>query len=156
MGLFRQRVTGTNCLTSSASGVFIIGALCGSALMYLLDPEKGHHRRKMLGGKVRGMVGNAGKSSRRPDEGHVAEDQVLIERVRSQIGHVISYPKDIEIYASSGRILVSGRISEDEAEILLECVRGVKGVTEVDDDLEITPNDLSRPPLDELVDQRPM
>lgn len=133
----RMELAESSCMTSMKAGTFVFGALCGSGLMYLMDPQKGEERRKAVKDTVGALFGRSTTRKAAVEEPHVADDQVLVERIRAEIGHVISYPRDIEIYASSGRVLVSGKISGDEAEQLLECVRQVKGVVEVDDDLEV-------------------
>jgi hypothetical protein len=63
-------------------------------------------------------------------------DDVLAARVRTRIGRLVSHPGAIEVKAASGRITLSGPVFEAEVEQLLEGVRAVPGVTQVDSELE--------------------
>src|SRR5439155_11909181 len=93
------------------------GAGFGAALMYLLDPNRGRRRRAYLrdqaihaGHKIAtaadkgardlrnravGAVAAAGSRFRADD----ASDEVLVERVRSAIGRVVSHPHAIRVSA---------------------------------------------------------
>jgi hypothetical protein len=94
------------------TGLVVIGSLAlGAGLMYILDPDRGRQRRvhfqqagtsswrrltstvgetsRHLGNRTYGVLAELrrqGRSTNMPD------DDVLIARVRSQIGHVISQP----------------------------------------------------------------
>jgi hypothetical protein len=134
------------------------GLLCfalGMLGMYYFDPRLGRSRRahcmqklfslgRSSGQGVRGMSRHvAGRS-----KGLVAEargmvtresvtDRQLIERVRAELGHVISRPGAIDVVADNGSITLHGKILKKELSSLLSCVRGVRGVDEVVNRLEV-------------------
>ncbi len=135
--------------------MFIIGAALGATVMYLLDPDKGRRRRAIARDKARSVLTHAqeraAKSAR--DLGHRVEgvrararqaferapapdDLVLIERVRSRIGRVVSHPHAIQIGARDGRVTLSGPILTGEVQALLDAVRSVPGVSDIDEHLD--------------------
>ncbi len=126
----------------------------GAALMYLLDPEHGRRRRAELrdrsshlvrkGGHLGATVArNLGNHLR----GYVAEmqaratggqvpDDVLVERVRSKLGHVVQHPGAIEATASNGLVTLTGGALPDEIDKLTDKVGMIRGVVSVDNRLE--------------------
>lgn len=138
-------------------GLAILGSLAlGAGLMYLLDAERGRQRRarfqqtgtslwqrltttlrqsgQHLGNKTRGMFFEA---RRRVQSTETPSDDVLIARVRSQIGHVISHPGAIGVHAHQGQVTLSGPVPRDEVDKLLKTVAGVMGVHKVVNQLEV-------------------
>lgn len=132
-----------------------LGAGLGAGLMYLLDPEGGGRRRALardkaihvlkkggeaarktsrdLGNRTRGLVAEAGSKLR-----HVEPDgEILRDRVRSKIGHVVSHPHALEVTTQNGRVVLSGPVLAAEVNRLLSTVRKTKGVTDVESHLEI-------------------
>jgi uncharacterized membrane protein len=61
----------------------------------------------------------------------------LAERVRAKIGHAVSHPHAIKVTAHGGRVTLSGPILAHEKEQLLDVVRDVPGVVDVEDNLEV-------------------
>lgn len=134
----------------------LIGGLgLGAGLMYLLDPDRGKRRRADVGNKVRHLVNKTddaiGKTSRdlaNRFSGVVAEassllcaggkvsNEVLVARVRSKLGRVVSHPSAIEVAAEDGRVILRGPVLESEKDQLLERVSAVKGVFSVESKLE--------------------
>lgn len=128
----------------------------GAALMYVFDPERGRRRRARLRDKIAHTI-NVTKMAanttahdlRNRAKGIVAEtrtllsqgdevsDDMLIQRVRSKMGHVVSHPHAIEVTANLGRVTLSGPILESEVDNLLSCVSAVRGVNKVDKDLQV-------------------
>ncbi|HWV56313.1 MAG TPA: SRPBCC family protein [Longimicrobiales bacterium] len=130
------------------------GAAIGAGLMYLLDPQHGRRRRA----RVRDMVVHAqrqvdraaGVASR--DIEHrakgklaaaksrlsrdMADDEVLRQRVRSEMGRIVSHPSAIEVLAEDGHVTLSGPILEHEMHDLLSAVRKTRGVRSVINRLE--------------------
>ena len=148
-----QRNNGTD------KGMWILGVLgLGAGLMYLFDPDRGKERRAMLldncvhtmhqaGVAVSSTVGACRDLSSR-SYGLLAEakhwfvrgkvdDDTLVARVRSQIGHAISQPGLIEISANDGDVILSGSIPANELNDLLACVSGAPGVKEVESRLKV-------------------
>ncbi|HXG91777.1 MAG TPA: SRPBCC family protein [Blastocatellia bacterium] len=134
----------------------LIGGIgLGAGLMYILDPDRGNRRRAMVRDKtIRAWhkSGDAiGKTSRditNRTRGVIAEithlfkreevdDDVLVERVRSKMGRVVSHPHSVEVTANNGRVTLSGLILEHELNSLLKCVSSVRGVGEIDNQLEV-------------------
>lgn len=136
-------------------GDFLIGALVGAGLMYLLDPQGGGRRRALITDKAahartraadrlegrardlrnrsRGFVAEA-KSRLTPDG---VTDEVLEARVRSELGHAIDYAGSLTVVAQGGRVMVGGPVPEEDADRVISTVRGVRGVHEVDDQLQV-------------------
>ena len=134
----------------------VMGAALGAATMFIFDPDKGRRRRALVRDQARRSLLDAGHlvqvSAR--DLGHrargvratvrrffkrnrVADDLVLIERVRAKMGRVVSHPHAIQIGARNGRVTLSGPILPAEAEPLLDAVRSVWGVSSIEDHLVI-------------------
>jgi hypothetical protein len=103
-------------------GRLVAGALIGAAVMYLLDPDRGPRRRSLVrdkfiraGHSVSDRLGKLGRDIRNRAAGRVAEtrgrfrselvdDTILVDRVRSAVGHVVSHPGSIEVSATDGGI----------------------------------------------------
>jgi hypothetical protein len=136
------------------ASTFLGGVALGAGLMYFLDNGRGSRRRALVRDKaVRGMhvsrdfLGKASRDLRFRARGLAAEarhrghqedvtDQVLVERVRSRMGHHVSHSHAIEVAADQGLVTLSGPILAEEAPGLLEAVHAVPGVRGVDDHLE--------------------
>jgi uncharacterized membrane protein len=127
----------------------------GAGLMYLLDPDRGRRRRALVrdqlvhgwnkaedaldttaadfANRTRGLAAETKARFRH----EVVEDNVLMARVRSRIGRVVSHPGSIDVSAQQGRVSLSGPILAREVEPLLSAVRSVRGVTDVENYLEV-------------------
>jgi hypothetical protein len=137
----------------------------GTISMYLLDPDRGKRRRALVRDKflwaqrktgdclgittrdvknrVRGMVTTV-QSRFTSDE---VSDTVLIDRVRSKLGRIVSHPRAIEVAAEDGRVTLSGTILEAEVDHLLACVSGIRGVQDVVNKLEAQKDASNHPAL---------
>jgi uncharacterized protein YwbE len=134
----------------------IIGGLgLGAGLMYVFDPERGGRRRAMMRDKVTRAVHKTGdaidttaRDLKNRTVGLVAEvgslikeddatDDVIVERVRSKMGRLVSHPHSINVTAQDGRVTLSGPILESEVSNLLKCVSSVRGVRDVENRLEV-------------------
>src|SRR5947209_19285841 len=100
------------------------GMALGAGLMYVFDPARGAARRayargklvrwtrllgcqlnkqtRNLGNHVVGSVAELRSSIR--DRMRSIDDPVLVERVRAQLGHVVSHPRLIDVIAGHGKI----------------------------------------------------
>jgi hypothetical protein len=127
-----------------------VGAGLGAGLMYLLDPQGGRGRRTVaktkatsaltkggdavkkttrdLGNRTKGLVAGAGSRLRRGE----VSDNVVRDRVRSKLGHAISHASALEVLVSEGRVTLTGPVLALEADRLLDAVRSVKGVKDVE------------------------
>lgn len=133
----------------------MLSAALGAGLMYLFDPHFGRRRRALLRDKavhaahksrdsmdttahdlanrMQGMRAGVGSLMHREAE---VSDRVLAERVRSRLGRYCSHPSAVEVHAEQGRVSLKGPILADEAKRLARSVRAVRGVREVDNQLE--------------------
>ena len=132
-----------------------LGALAlGAALMYTLDPDKGRRRRAVARDKAYSILLDAREAAgvTRRDIAHrldglrarfdrlvrrrpAPDDLQLIERVRARMGRLVSHPHAIQVGAYRGKVTLSGPILAREAGPLLETLRGVWGVAEIEDRL---------------------
>jgi hypothetical protein len=131
----------------------ITGLGLGAALMYVFDPDKGRRRRALARDKADHVLHKAGdliQRSRRRTINRVTgmlagvrarltaqrvDDDVLVGRVRSRMGRVVSHPGLIQVTADNGRVALRGRILAIEADALLRCVESVTGVVDVENKL---------------------
>lgn len=135
---------------------FLSGIGLGAGLMYVFDPERGRrrraHARDQLVAAVHELGCAADKTGRdlaHRAEGIVAElvssvrgesdvdDAVLEQRVRAQLGRVVSHPGAIEVTAENGRVGLSGPVLAAEVDELIDAVTSIRGVTEVDNRMEV-------------------
>jgi uncharacterized membrane protein len=147
--------------------ILTAGLAMGAGLMYFLDPGGGRRRRALIGDQLRRVgtltgeaLGATSRDARNRGQGLLAEtrsmfrswtgrergdDAVLAERVRSQLGFLVSHPRSIGVVANQGRITLSGPILAHEVDTLLEEVTKVPGVTRVDNHLDMhrEPGDIS-------------
>lgn len=133
----------------------LIAAGCGAGLMYFYDPRCGRRRRslardqllsagnravrnldrtvKHTRNRVRGIMAQT-KSQMKHE---VPSDDVLVERIRSKMGRVVSSPSAIEVKACDGCVELRGEVHAEEVEALMACIRNVPGVCSVDNQLDI-------------------
>lgn len=128
----------------------------GAALMYLFDPERGNRRRALLRDRVLHVAHSTGekvdvKSRDTANRLHglaartkslftrreEVPDTVVAERVRSRIGHVVAHPGSIEVAVKEGRVTLAGPALSRELDPLLCEVEHVRGVTGVENRLEL-------------------
>jgi uncharacterized membrane protein len=137
-------------------GRTIAGALAGAGLMYLMDPDRGARRRALVrdqaararhrlaeGAEATGRdlrnraVGTAAELRSRLRR-ETADDEIIHERVRSTLGRVVSHPGAVEVDVADGRVILRGQVLGHEVDDLLRAVRGVRGVSEVWDELRVS------------------
>jgi hypothetical protein len=128
----------------------------GAGVMYVLDPEGGRRRRAVARDRMRSVVARTGdavdvtsRDMRNRAQGVVAEirsllrhdgrtsDEVLLQRVRSRIGEITGRAGAIDVTVSDGRVTLRGPVLRSEVDRLLARVRGVRGVQQVESQLEI-------------------
>src|SRR5207302_1243538 len=122
---------------------------------YLLDPRGGGRRRALIRDKMiraghqaadtardvaaytRDHVrGYAAEAKAKMTEGQVS-DEILAERVRSQMGRAATHPGALEVNASQGVVTLRGPILASEVDNLIRSVRGVRGVCRVENQLDV-------------------
>ena len=129
----------------------------GAAAMYMYDPVLGRRRRALLRDKcvrIRKVVQETARVTLRDVKnralGTVAEgraalfedrvkvdDAFLRERVRSILGFVVRNPSSVNVEASAGRVTLTGPVLTDEVQQLINGVRSVRGVYDVENRLEV-------------------
>jgi uncharacterized membrane protein len=132
-----------------------MGLVTGAGLAYFLDPGGGRQRRSLLRGKARhslkeaslGLQRSARDLSHRAGgvmaeargafQGHDATDDVLLGRVRAQLGRVCSHPHAIITRADGTMIIVEGDVLRREYQQLLSAIKSVRGVRQVIDRLRV-------------------
>lgn len=132
----------------------LVAAGVGASAMYLLDPSRGRRRRRLLADKLvhaahvvtdqagttsRDLANHArglAASARRPFTGDDADDAVIQERVRAELGRTVSHPAAIEVSVNDGTATLSGAVLTDEAAELLDGISKVRGVRDIEDNLD--------------------
>jgi len=130
-------------------GQGVLGTALGAGAMFLLDPNTGPRRRAILRDKLVSLMhltawaadktsrdvknrlsGTVHSTKSRFTNSDVSDD-VLVERVRSQMGRAVSHSHAVRVTAENGRVTLTGEILSDELNDLLRSVSGVKGVEKV-------------------------
>jgi gas vesicle protein len=135
--------------------LFGTGIGLGTAAMFLLDPDRGKRRRALVRDKFALATRKTGDcievtahDLRNRTRGTIAaiqsrlsseqpNDSVLVDRVRSRIGRIVSHPAAIEVTAQNGNVTLSGPVLADEVPHLLSCVKWIHGVQDVSNNLEV-------------------
>ncbi len=130
------------------------GVGVGAGIMYWADPRSGRWRRSHARGKALHGLYGAGDALEvvARDMAHRTrglffklrgrlqvedvDDVTLEARVRSALGRVCSHPGVLQVSCRQGRVALKGPILANEVKPVLAKVRGVRGVQELDDDLE--------------------
>ena len=139
-----------NRAVSTAGGLGL-----GAGIMYLLDPDRGRRRRAIISDKLasawcgsgdvaakmardlRNRTTGLGARVRSVASRGPVEDDILIARVRSKIGRAVSHPSAIEVSARQGCAILRGPVLQHEVDRLLSCVMSVRGVCEIDNQLDV-------------------
>jgi BON domain-containing protein len=126
----------------------------GVGLMYFLDPERGRRRRALVRDKmahaahagtdafgafrrdVSHRLAGVGARARDALHGGVVDDSVLVERVRSRMGRVVSHPHAINVDAADGCVRLRGSILQSELPGLMQTIARVRGVRSIDNNLQ--------------------
>jgi hypothetical protein len=132
------------------------GMIIGAMVMYVFDEHRGAKRRAyardkliraghLVGRTIKkrsrdlmhrtiGVLAEARSSIR--DRGAEIPDDILVDRVRSQLGHVVSHPGLLEVSARDGCILVRGQVLGSELDKIRTRLAKVRGVRECRLELE--------------------
>jgi BON domain len=127
----------------------------GAVAMFIFDPVLGRRRRAVLRDK-KARLENSLKEGLRISlqdlknrtwglvaEGRAAflegnvDDEVLANRVRSKLGFIVRHPSSIEVEVNNGRVILRGPVLSDEVQQLIERVRSIRGVREVENLLTV-------------------
>lgn len=133
------------------------GAALGAGLMYFFDPRQGARRRALvrdacvrLSNETRDALDVTRRDMGNRLQGFKAEltsyfsgsssepvsDEQLKARIRSQLGRVSSHPRAIELDVHDGRVTLRGPVIAAESQRVFDCVRRVRGVRHVDNQME--------------------
>jgi hypothetical protein len=126
----------------------VSGMILGATIMYIFDEHRGAKRRAYARDKViraahvlargarksgrdllnraTGSVAELGASIR--DRVRALPDDQLVDRVRSQLGHVVSHSGLLNVQARSGYVTVSGPVLEWEVEKVQNRIKKIRGV----------------------------
>lgn len=134
----------------------LLGAFgVGAGFMYLIDPDRGRRRRALLQDQVLHLAKTAkrdlGKQSRdlqNRTKGLVAASENYFSRerlsdaqleagIRTRLGRVSSHPHAIRTEVVDGKVRLSGQILSGEVDLLVRRVCKMRGVKEIDNQLEI-------------------
>jgi hypothetical protein len=133
----------------------LLGAGIGAGLMFLLDPARGRRRRALIrdkmifaarktrdaAGATRRDVGNRlyGMTTevRERFSGGTADDRIVCERVRAELGRVASHPRSIHVSVTDGVATLTGDVLSAEAPQIVRAVQRVRGVDSVQNAMNV-------------------
>jgi hypothetical protein len=132
----------------------VCGGVSGAILTYLFDPDRGRHRRAelrdktvkhvrhvhrrathLVGDALNRALGTFSEWRARVNPVSVA-DEVLLERVRAELGHVVRQPRGIEVTVEEGIVRLRGRVLPDEKQAVVAALRHVPGIWALVDDVD--------------------
>lgn len=142
-------------MNNSSWTMLATGAAVGAGVMYLLDPRGGARRRALIRDQVVHASHKTGDAldalahdAANRAKGLAAETasafsrqsvsaRQLQERVRAELGRVVSHPRAIDVHTSEdGVVTLAGPMLSDEAHGALTAIGRVRGVSAVEDRLE--------------------
>ena len=136
------------------AAMFLAGCGAGAFTMYLLDPGRGALRRAQIRDKfiraghvvadradkqARNLANHAKGAiyeARAKLRGRRVPDEVLVERVRAQLGHVVSHPGSLDVRVDDGCVIVSGPVLAGELAKIQDRLQETRGVCDLD--LQVT------------------
>jgi hypothetical protein len=132
------------------AGLAVAGLCAGMVTEYLMDPDRGRARRARLRDKsthamhgvndsLSGMshdMSNRGRgmamSARYRITGRSADDSVLHDRIRAELGRMVSHPHAVQVRVDGGTVTLVGDVLADEEKQARHAVKRVPGVKKVD------------------------
>ena len=113
-------------------GWAMLGGLgLGAGLMYILNP----------GGRRGGEEGSGGLSGMLSEAtdafGAAEDDEVLAGRVRARLRRVVADADKVSVSVKDGVVTLTGSVGATEFDRLVSAVLKVRGVHDVDDQLEV-------------------
>lgn len=133
------------------AATLLAGIGIGAALMYFMDPQRGNARRAIAQDRAAGAARDvaweldvARRDVRNRAQGVAAgvrnrltheevEDEQLVERVRSELGHRADSLHRLDVTANAGTVTLRGSVrgaDRDEVRSVVEHVRGVEHVVD--------------------------
>lgn len=135
-------------------GMLLGGIGLGTLCMYFLDPQTGRRRRALLRDQcvhaqrllaearrvtARDLVNRSSglwAASTRWLHDKPLDDELLGARIRAKLGRLVSHPHALSVHTRDGVVTLGGPILEREVQPLLDCVRQIPGVHDVESRLE--------------------
>jgi osmotically-inducible protein OsmY len=135
---------------------FIIGAVVGAALAYLLDPDRGRSRRARLADQAAARSRDIAESAKQSFEyqkgvargvaheiseqfgpERTYDDETLRQKVRSEVLGHLDGSHHVEVDITNGMVVVTGSVDDQEShDRVLHLIGQVDGVTLIDDRIE--------------------
>jgi len=132
------------------------GLVIGVGFAFIFDPIQGHRRRVLLRDQLVHWRNELFYLSRKRarDLSHRAQglkaktlaklrpeadvdDEILVERVRADVGRKVSHMRSLKVDAKNGIVTLSGLILSDEVDDLLQATKKVPGVKHLINHLNI-------------------
>jgi hypothetical protein len=133
----------------------LTGVAIGAGTMFLLDPDRGARRRALVRDKaaraanktsggldaltrdITNRARGATVSLRGRFDWSSPDGRKLVERVRAELGRVVSHPRAVDVSVlHEGCVCLTGPILSSEADAALAVIAAVRGVANVEDNLE--------------------
>ena len=128
----------------------VSGMIIGATIMYIFDEHRGAKRRSHARDKIVHAAHTVGRETRKRTRdlfnrgiGSIAElgssvrdrirslpDDQLVDRVRAQLGHVVSHSGLLQVYAKNGCVTVSGPVLDREIDNIRNRMKKIRGVKE--------------------------
>jgi osmotically-inducible protein OsmY len=132
------------------AGLVAAGVCAGMVTEYLLDPERGKARRTRMRDRtthrahdvndgLHGLshdISNRGRgmamAARYRITGRSADDAVLHDRVRAELGRLVSHPHAIQVRVDGRSVTLIGDVLADEEKLARHAIKRIPGVQKVD------------------------
>jgi osmotically-inducible protein OsmY len=146
----------------------LTAAALGAAAIYLFDPTQGRRRRQDAAGQANRIVSQCGRAFRQtgrqfqdmmnrgrgmahearsrymPRGGEDVSPEMMIQRIRSQMGHHVADAGSIAVMVDrNGTVTLSGPVQHNELDALLAMVNRTPGVTELINQLDVQGSPMS-------------
>jgi len=129
-----------------------MGASLGVGFTYFCDPDRGHARRKKVANRAVSLIAQGERLVEQKGNNILSRagamlaqarslfhrqedipDEVLLERVRSRLGHVVQHPQSISTAVEEGIVRLTGTVTRKEKKRVLGEIRDVPGVLKVEE-----------------------
>lgn len=144
---------------------WISGLGLGAGLMYWMDPDRGRRRRAVTKDQIVRQMNRAGNGvevaardiahrtqgvaarTRGRLFNHKVDDEILVARVRAKLGRLVSHPHAVEVASQQRKVTLRGLILSHELDDLIDGIKGVSGVKDIENQLKVYEHDEHIPSL---------